>query len=78
MYCTQYTGCINQTIQLVDNSSVVQENDGFVQYCLNGEWRTLCRGDMVWRAREAIVTCRQLGYEGRVKLVLIFGLLTSI
>ena len=43
---------------------------GFVQYCLNNYWSTVCARNpgVAWDMNEAQVVCRQLGYQGKVVL----------
>ena len=46
-----------------------QSHEGFVQYCWNGVWSTVC---VKWIQAdgqgyiEATVACRQLGYHGKL------------
>ena len=41
-----------------------QSHEGFVQYCWNGVWSTVCTlGSGRWQREEAIVACTQLGYQ---------------
>ena len=62
------TECSNKTLQLISNVQGTG-NAKIVQYCLNGEWRWLCPSGGVWQVREALVACRQLGYEGMVNYI---------
>ena len=55
-----------QNSQLDTVTASHTQSVNFVRYCLNGEWRWLCGGGDVWGPREAIVTCRQLGMEGKM------------
>ena len=47
-----------QNVRLVDG---VLPHQGRVEYCVNGEWETVC--DDHWSTQEATVLCRQLGYN---------------
>ena len=73
-----HAGCFNQTVRLNNENSTESGNNGIVQYCFNGSWATLCRGGGVWQAREAIVTCRQLGYQGRGRVVPYVATMTTL
>ena len=59
-----------QNIRLVGG---VLPMEGRVEYCMDGEWGTIC--DDGWGDNDAKVVCRQLGYEteGKTILLRIFG-----
>ena len=53
------TECPNEmAVRLADGN---QENEGRVEYCVDGVWRILCVGGVSIEAAE--VVCRQLGYN---------------
>ncbi len=58
------TGCIDGDFELMqdeERNAIV----GPVRYCWDGQWRSLCRRqNHNWDSNEAIVGCRQLGYQG--------------
>ena len=51
-------GCMEGSVRLVEGSSVSR---GIVEICLNDSYGNIC-GDS-WDSRDAIVTCRQLGFQ---------------
>ena len=53
------TECTNGEIRLVPGSDSRQ----YVQYCSDGEWKSMCTGAGTWQNTEAAVACRQLGYS---------------
>ena len=54
--------CNDTDVRLVGGSS---SNEGRVEYCDNGIWKTVC--DTNWRAMNARVVCRQLGLPTECK-----------
>ncbi len=54
-YCL---GCTNGDLRLIGGSSSFE---GRVEMCWNNEWGTVC--DDLWTAPDALVACRQLGYN---------------
>ena len=50
--------CCDGAIRL---SGVSLANEGRVEICQSGEWKTVC--DNNWSKNEARVVCRQLGYS---------------
>ena len=52
--------CNHTDVRLV-NGNTTQE--GQVEICLNGLWGAVCGNR--WDVNDAIVVCRQLGYDGR-------------
>ncbi len=59
--CIATSDCENGTVQLYPVLNEREPNEGYVQLCINGGWKTLC-GSNFFRV-EADVVCRQLGYR---------------
>ena len=55
---TDFGSCVDGDIQLVGGSN---SHEGRVEVCVNNSWGTVC--DDSWDSRDALVTCRQLGYS---------------
>ena len=47
------------------NSSFV----GYVQICKNGHWRAVSFEGEEWTKKNAVVTCRELGFQGVIKIL---------
>ena len=60
-------------MRLVDGSA---SNEGRVEICEGGKWGTIC--DDIWTIKDAIVLCRQMGYNGSCKDFIIIVLLIII
>ena len=57
--------CSGEEVRLVDGPTA---NEGRVEVCINRRWGTVCgyyelRGHSIWGPLEALVVCRQLGYN---------------
>ena len=62
-----YVDCQNRDLRL-EVTEDLGTVSGFVQYCLNNHWSTVCTSSLAgaWGMNEAQVACRQLGYQGNV------------
>ena len=63
-------GCNESEVRLVDGRT---EKDGQVELCLNGFWDSVC--DDNWDERDTRVVCRQLGYNGCKRELLLPGMI---
>ena len=50
--------CDDGELRLVGGES---EKEGRVEFCLNGFWETIC--DKTWTEEEALVACKQAGFQ---------------
>lgn len=65
--CTKFldTGpCVNGSIRLAGGSNLIE---GRIEVCYDGDWGTVC--DDNFDSSDALVACRQLGYNGTGKYV---------
>ena len=58
--------CNKGDIRLVGGES---ENEGRVEFCFHGFWGTLC--DETWTEEEALVTCKQAGFQSISIIIMI-------
>ena len=58
-----HTGCTDGDIRLIGGRSSEKFSEGRVEICSNGVWGTVY-DEGNWDSRDAIVVCRQLGYQG--------------
>ena len=54
-------GCPNNYELRLAESLEGDENEGRIEFCLNGEWRILCQNGV--DIPDITVMCRELGYE---------------
>ncbi|CAI8018786.1 Deleted in malignant brain tumors 1 protein [Geodia barretti] len=59
--CSDSAECNETDVRLVDGETARETQEGRVGICLNGVWGSVC--DDSWDARDAVVVCRQLGYN---------------
>ena len=45
--------------------------EGRLEVCFYNQWGTMCSNGSMWTSNEAIVACRQLGYAGGSKYIII-------
>ena len=58
-------GCIDGDIRLIGGRQSENFNEGRVEICSNGVWGTIY-DDGSWDSRDAMVVCRQLGYNSNL------------
>jgi hypothetical protein len=66
-------GCADGDIHLIGGRQSENFSEGRVEICSNGVWGTIYDGGY-WNRYDAIVVCRQLGYQGNLSIVLIWTL----
>ena len=62
-----FIGCADDDIRLIGERQSENFNEGRVEICSNGVWGTIY-DDGSWDSRDAIVVCRQLGYNGNLTI----------
>ena len=69
---------MNGDLRIEQNSETAERFEGFVQYCWNGVWSTVCALDPGrWGSNETRVACSQIGYQGNIDGGTIIGLVGS-
>ena len=58
--------CADGDIRLIGGHQSEKFNEGRVEICSNGVWGTIY--DKSWNTRDAIVVCRQLGYNSNLAI----------
>ena len=69
---TREFNCCDGDIKLLDGSIL---NEGRVEVCLSGQWKTVCDS---WSDSEVRVVCKQLGYSQQGTLILCMKYVTYI
>ena len=67
LWCSNnmYVACASGDLRIEQCNETAERIEGFVQYCWNGNWSTVCAMDPGrWGSNETSVACRQLGYQG--------------
>ena len=55
-----YSACVDKTTRLQQDNESAERVKGFVQYCWNGTWSTVC----ALGTENVTAVCRELGYQG--------------
>ena len=55
-----YVACTTNEVRLVEGFAN-DGSDGRVEFCLNGQWTTICNDDNTWNSLDSQVVCSQVG-----------------